>query len=193
MSNILLFPFYPSNVIACLLSSRRAGAFSASEIHCESPALDGTHVVSFFWFPRPCEDYPAALLRRRWRPYGQLYPPRSFPLSSSCRVTWYRSSLYFVYRGGYPSLAKRGHYYLSCRAKGLNLNVVHVQVWYVAVNLTSRGSKLGYSSNTKWGRSYFEMLRRVVKGGNTILTILISLFEEISAIDPAGRVIATEK
>jgi len=100
------------------------------------PDADGAHVVSFFWFS--CKDYLAALLRRRWRPYGELYPRRSFPLSSSCRVTWYHLSLHFVHRGGYPFLTKRGHCYLSRRTKGLNLNVANVQVWYVAVNLTSR-------------------------------------------------------
>lgn len=56
--------FYSSNVIACLLSSRRTGAFSASEIHCESPApmeltsfpFSGSLVLLKTTQPRSCVD-----------------------------------------------------------------------------------------------------------------------------------------
>lgn len=80
-------PFYPSKAysLACF-SHVGLSAFSLVFCFGNPPwkrGADGTHVVSFFWFPCPCEDYPATLSRRRWRPYGELYPRRSFPFSSS--------------------------------------------------------------------------------------------------------------
>lgn len=112
--NVPFIPFLPFEYTYSHPCFPRAGlgAFSALVFRFGNPTwkldADRTHVVSFFWFPRPCKDYPTASSRSTLTPvWGAIFGLDRFrpPTRGVLLDTVHPFNLVHC---GYPFFTKRG-------------------------------------------------------------------------------------